>query len=43
MGDRIPGPRPQVMAGCGHFNTLERLAEFNRILEACIRKIRWEG
>jgi pimeloyl-ACP methyl ester carboxylesterase len=43
MADRIPDAQLHVMAGCGHFNNLERPAEFNRILEAFFRRIGWEG
>ena len=43
LADRIPDAQLNVMEGCGHFNNLERPAEFNRILEAFFRKIGWEG
>ena len=43
MADRSPDPQLPGIAGYGHFNTLEGPADFNRILEACIRKIGWEG
>ena len=43
LADRIPDAQLHVMAGCGHFNNLERPADFNRILEAFFRKIGWEG
>jgi pimeloyl-ACP methyl ester carboxylesterase len=43
LADRIPDARLHVMAGCGHFNNLERPAEFNRIVEMFFRRIGWEG
>lgn len=43
MADRIPDAELHVMAGCGHFNNLERPAEFNRVLEAFFRRIGWGG
>ena len=42
MAERIPKAELCVMAGCGHFNNLERPAEFNRVLETFFRKVGWE-
>jgi pimeloyl-ACP methyl ester carboxylesterase len=43
MAERIPDAELRVLTGCGHFNNLERPAEFNRLLGAFLRKIGWEG
>ena len=42
MARTIPRAELTVMTGCGHFNNLERPAEFNRIVETFFRKIGWE-
>ncbi len=43
MAERTPKAELTVIAGCGHFNNLERPAEFNRVLEPFFRKIGWEA
>gem|GEM_PF-4987695 len=43
MAERTPKAELTVIAGCGHFNNLERPAEFNRVLETFFRKIGWEA
>lgn len=43
MAQKIPTASLHVMDGCGHFNNLERPAEFNRVVETFLRKIGWEG
>lgn len=43
MARTIPRAELTVMTGCGHFNNLERPAEFNRVVEAFFRKLGWVG
>ena len=43
MQERIPNALLHVMQGCGHFNNLERPAEFNAVIDAYLQRIGWTG